>query len=251
MPLLSAKKKLSQHFLRNKSDAEKIASYVSGHGNYQQLLEIGPGTGMLTEALLALPYRLHAVELDPRAVPILRKRFGERLTLWQEDVLNMQFEERVSDCFGLVGNLPYGISSSILFKLLAAREQVPEAVILLQEEVARRLAAKPGSRQYGLLSVLLQTYYNVKYCLFLPQSAFSPPPKVQSGLLQLQRLPPQVLSCRHVDLVRITKKAFGQRRKMLRNALAAWGEKIPEIYAEKRAEQLSVDDFIHLTTAIC
>ena len=246
-----AKKKFSQHFLCDKAAAIRIVSTLSGHEGYVEVLEIGPGLGALTEWLLKTPYSIHAVEIDPQAVEQLLARFGDSLSLLQMDVLRLdirtQFRGR---SVALIGNLPYSISSSVCFLLLEARRQVPEAVFLLQEEVARRLVARPGSRSYGLLSVLLQAYYELRYCFSLPPSAFSPRPKVHSGLLQLRRHSETSLSCRHTAFVQVVKQAFSQRRKMLRNALSQLPIDIPKPLSAARAEQLSVAEFAQIAALL-
>ena len=248
MLAFSPNKKLSQHFLHDKAAAARIVGTLEGH-DYTELLEIGPGTGALTEHLLHLPHKLHAVEVDPRAVAYLRERFGSCLHVYEKDVTKMDLKEVFSGHFGIIGNLPYSVSSLILFKLLDLRAQVSEAILLLQKEMAQRLAAPPGSKQYGLLSVLLQAYYKVKYCFTLPPAVFSPRPKVHSGLLRMERLPEVSFSCPHEQLVEVVKLAFRQRRKKLSNALSRLG-KVPEPFANLRAEQLSVADFVTLTADI-
>lgn len=244
MSFLHAQRKFSQHFLQDTAAAQRIVSHLSGYGGYKEVLEIGPGLGALTAPLLATSYRIHAVEIDPRAVEQLQKRFGERLQLYSGDILKMDFGKYVQGPLAVVGNLPYAISSAIFFKLLEARDQVPEALFLVQEEVAQRLSTGPGSRRYGLLSVLLQAYYQIKYCLGLAPAAFSPRPKVDSGLLRLQRRSERALGCSHEAFVHVVKLAFAQRRKMLRNTLAPLGVKVPAPYADQRAEALSVADFV-------
>ena len=246
MAFFKAKRKFSQHFLKNRQEAKRILSHLGCHGNYEAVLEIGPGLGILTRELLGSAYHVHAVEIDPRAVEYLREHFPKGLQLWEGDILKMNCSEKLPKPCAWVGNLPYAISAPIMFKLLEARDEVPEALFLLQKEVVDRIVSAPGSKSYGLLSVLLQAYYRVESLYSLAPEAFEPSPKVHSSLLRLRRLPFRSLSCRHEDLVSLTKMAFSKRRKMLRNTLADSGIDLPARYASLRAEQLSVADFVYL-----
>ena len=247
--MFRAKKRFSQNFLKNPSTAKRIVSVLSGYDNYTQLLEIGPGTGSLTTFLVPLEYNVCVVEIDPEALQYLRNRFTKQSVSYiEQNVLNMSFRQDLSRSFGLISSLPYHIASPILFKILDNYKQIPEAVLLLQEEMAQRIASSPKSKTYGLLSVLVQAYYEVKYCFKVPATDFSPRPKVDSGLLHLLRRKKNLIDqASEENFRKIVKMAFGQRRKILKNALSGLNRSLPAKYAYARAEQLSVKDFICLT----
>ena len=219
------------------------------HEKYTQLLEIGPGTGALTEFLVPLKYHLHVVEVDQEALQYLRKRWTQKhISYIEQSILEMSLTDYFSEPFGVISNLPYHITSPILFKILDNYDKIPEAVLLVQEEVARRIASSPNSKVYGLLSVLAQAYYKVQYCFRLPATDFFPKPRVDSGLLHLLRHKKSLIEQKDEGNFRkIVKMAFGQRRKMLKNALSVLKKPLPLAYAQARAEQLSAKDFIELT----
>jgi 16S rRNA (adenine1518-N6/adenine1519-N6)-dimethyltransferase len=247
---VKAKKRFGQHFLANEEIAENIAfSAKAPSGN---VLEIGPGKGVLTKYLRKRDLQLKVVELDNDMIPILKATF-KGLNIIHSDVLKLE----VADIFGaspfsIIGNFPYNISTQILFQLLDWRDQVPELVGMFQKEVAKRVVSPPGSKVYGVTSVLIRAYYHGEYLFSVGNENFLPPPKVQSGVIRLTRKANYQLPCDDRTFKRIVKLTFGQRRKMLRNTLKA--ELPPEILADdfyrKRPEELSVEDFIEITTTI-
>lgn len=249
MAEIRAKKQLGQHFLRDLSAAERMAHALK-LDEAQHILEVGPGTGVLTQFLIERPATLHAIELDRESIPVLHAKFPHiSARLHHADLLKWREPEPLaSEPFALAGNFPYNISSQIVFWMLARRERIPEMAGMFQKEVAQRLAAGPGSKIYGVTSVLTQAYYDVAYLFTLDEDAFDPPPKVKSGVIHLTRKPdpPEIP---YKDLATVVKTAFGQRRKTLRNALKSLTFSQPnalEDVAQKRAEQLSVADFVHL-----
>lgn len=249
---VSAKKHLGQHFLRDENIAKKIAAAIQPEGNYATVLEIGPGMGVLTKHLLQREeFTTWVVEVDRESVAYLEEHYPElkpRIIAW--DFLKLDLSERFSEPFAVIGNFPYNISSQILFRILEFRDLVPEAAGMFQKEVAERVAAKPGSKTYGILSVLVQAWYDIKYLFTVSEHVFSPPPKVKSGVIRLKRNATDRLACDEKFFIEVVKAGFNQRRKTLRNALRAF-EIIPgnedHIFFTKRAEQLSVEDFVQLT----
>lgn len=243
-----AKKALGQHFLRDTQVCERIAGLVTGYGGTARLLEIGPGMGVLTQLLLRGPLEVHAVELDRESVAYLKQHFPALTpNLYEADFLKMPLPQVP---FALVGNFPYNISSQIFFRVLEARDRIPEVVCMLQKEVAQRIASPPGSRDYGILSVLLQAWYDIRYHFTVPPGAFDPPPKVHSGVIRLQRNATASLACDEKLFFQVVKTAFNQRRKTLRNALKPLGVVFEHALLEKRAEQLGTAEFVSLTQAI-
>ena len=250
--MVKAKKHLGQHFLTDLSIAERIVNQLQLHRGYTRLVEIGAGTGVLTDFLVkAEAYTTHIIEIDTESVNYLQKHYPElapRIT--EGDFLNtnlgVMFEQQP---IGIIGNFPYNISSQIFFKVLDHRKQVQEVVCMLQKEVAERIAANPGSKTYGILSVLLQAYYDIEYQFTVPPEVFEPPPKVHSGVITLIRNEVEKLDCDEKLFKRIVKQGFNNRRKTLRNALKSI--QLPEHLRshelmDKRAEQLSVSDFVLL-----
>lgn len=245
-----AKKHLGQHFLRDLHAARRIADLLSGHGGYRKVLEIGPGTGVLTQFLLEnKSIELHAVEVDRESVQYLNIHFPELTPrLRSADFLRMNLAEFSAEPFAVVGNFPYNISSQIFFKILEDVNRVPEVVCMLQKEVAQRLAAPPGNKDYGILSVLLQAWYDIEYAFTVPPGAFDPPPKVQSGVIRLKRNAVTNLGCDPVKFKQVVKTAFNQRRKTLRNALKPLNANLPDHpLLDLRAERLGVGEFVELT----
>ncbi len=241
------KKKLGQHFLVEESYADRIvAALPAGVG---QVLEIGPGMGVLTERLIERPeLDLKAIELDDESVAYLQARWPERDLVIEGDALKMDWLALRGESFALIGNYPYNISSPLFFRMLELREHISVCVCMVQKEVADRIAAPPGSKTYGLLSPLCQAYFEVENLLSVPPSAFLPPPKVQSAVLRFTRkeTAPDI----DFDLFkRVVKTAFGQRRKTLRNALKPLTSAAPagtEVFLDRRAEQLSWQEFVQL-----
>ncbi len=241
-----AKKHLGQHFLKDESIAARIADSLSPSA--KQVLEVGPGTGVLTKYLLKKNFeKFVAVEIDRESAAFLRTNYlqlGEGLI--EADLLKMDFASLFSGQFSVIGNFPYNISSQILFRVLENHDQVNEAVGMFQKEVAVRIAAPPGKKDYGILSVLLQAWYDIEYLFTVEPTVFIPPPKVQSAVIRLQRNNTTDLGCSEKMLLQVVKTAFNQRRKTLHNALKPLGIYDGE-FAGKRAEQLSVEQFVRLT----
>lgn len=248
---VKAKKHLGQHFLRDESVAKNIVNALTWE-NYNQVLEIGPGMGVLTQYLYQEKKNISAVEIDTESVEYLEKNYPG-LKIYNEDFLRMDFKRHFGDeqiC--ILGNFPYNISSQIVFKMIEERIQVPEMVGMFQKEVAERICAKEGSKVYGILSVLSQAYYQAEYLFTVDEHVFSPPPKVKSGVIRLNR----VKTTLEVDeklFFNLVKTAFNQRRKTLRNALKSLNisqHHIDENLLNLRAEQLSVQQFVELTGKI-
>lgn len=260
---VSAKKHLGQHFLTDPSVAARIADTLPAEGP-ARVLEIGPGTGVLTEFLLQRPVDLIAVELDPESVRYLQEVFplaiaGKNLPYRSFQVLQADFLRLDLDPlfdgkpFAITGNFPYNISTQIVFRLLEFRHRVPVFSGMFQKEVAQRICAGPGSKTYGILSVLTQAYYQAEYCFTVPPDVFDPPPKVDSGVLRLTRRDEAPPDWDEKALFTVVKTAFNQRRKTLRNSLKSL--RISDNLAEdaifdRRPEQLSVPEFIALTKRI-
>lgn len=244
-----AKKSLGQHFLRDLEAAKKIADLMSRHGDYNRVLEIGPGMGVLTQYLLEhTEYQTDVVELDRESVDYLNIHYPQlKGRIHSADFLHLNLANFFNgEKFGIVGNFPYNISSQILFKVLDYKDLVPEVAGMFQKEVAVRIASKPGNKDYGILSVLLQAFYDIEYCFSLGPEVFSPPPKVNSGVIRLKRNNVTDLGVSESLFKSVVKMGFNQRRKTLRNALKAL--QLPDNpFMSKRAEQLSVADFLELT----
>lgn len=249
--LVKAKKHLGQHFLTDENIARNIAEALSLHG-YENVLEIGPGMGVLTKYLLQKPVETYVVEIDSESVAYLNEHYpqlGSRIL--QEDFLKYDVTKVFGNKpFAVIGNFPYNISSQILFKTLEIKEQVPEFAGMFQKEVAERICEGPGSKTYGILSVLVQAFYQAEYLFTVPEHVFSPPPKVKSGVLRLTRKNDFTLPCNEKLFFKVVKTAFNQRRKTIRNSLKTLG--LPENLKEgtifgQRPEQLSVPDFIWIT----
>ena len=242
------KKHLGQHFLADRNIAGKIAGSLHFTG---RVLEIGPGKGMLTTFLYErYKEELSVVEIDGESVEYLKSQNvlpAERII--EGDFLQMTEEKLPIGEFALIGNLPYNISSPVFFRMLELRSRIPEAVFMIQKEVAERICAPHGSKTYGILSVLLQTFYKTEYLFTVGEKVFIPPPKVKSGVLRLVRKENVTLGCDEKLYFRVIKTAFNQRRKTLSNSLkpVAGDKKLPEKYAGLRAEQLPFSDFIELT----
>jgi 16S rRNA (adenine1518-N6/adenine1519-N6)-dimethyltransferase len=248
------KKHLGQHFLLDMSVCERIAEAITGVGETKKIIEVGPGTGALTQFLMKLPYETSVVEVDDESVAYLNAYYPAlRGRIYEEDFLRMDLKERFGDNFCVVGNFPYNISSQILFKVLDEWECVPELVGMFQKEVAERVASGPGSRDYGILSVLLQVHYEIKYLFTVEPEVFNPPPKVKSGVLRMQRRPAPLVTSQQKEFKQVVKLAFNQRRKTIRNSVKSLLQ--PGITSEndlfnKRPEQLSVEQFIELTSIL-
>jgi 16S rRNA (adenine1518-N6/adenine1519-N6)-dimethyltransferase len=255
MSLVRAKKHLGQHFLTDKNVATKIVDSLRPADRYTQVLEVGPGMGILSDILLERKdYELHLIDIDTESYEFLQKKYPDLGTrLINADFLHMDFGAFFKAPFAIIGNFPYNISSQILFKILDNRQQVVEVVGMFQKEVAERCAAKAGSKEYGILSVFLQAYYKVEYLFTVKAGVFNPPPKVLSAVIRLTRNETPQLDCDEKLFWQIVKAGFNQRRKTLRNALSSLinKEKMGEdATLDLRAERLTVDDFVGLTQRI-
>jgi 16S rRNA (adenine1518-N6/adenine1519-N6)-dimethyltransferase len=254
MTIVKAKKKLGQHFLKDKNIADKIVDSLQ-QSQIRDVLEIGPGMGVLTQFLLQKEnYRTTVVEIDPESVEYLKLHYPMlEGRIIQGDFLKLNLKEYFRDHFAVIGNFPYHISSQIFFQILEYKDQVPEIVCMLQKEVAERLSAGPGSKTYGILSVILQTYYQIEYLFTVSEQVFIPPPKVKSAVIRLSRNGREKPDCNELLFFRIIKASFNQRRKTLRNSLKAFlvneDVKNQDLFS-KRPEQLSVSDFECLTRLI-
>lgn len=246
------KKHLGQHFLKDIGIAEKVALLFSQSHKEFPVMEIGPGMGVLTDFLLANFKDVTAVEIDTESVAYLKNHHTQKgLKLIEGDFLNKRNDHLFFDREVLiVGNFPYNISSQIVFRVLEYPEKVPAFGGMFQKEVAERLVAKHGSKTYGILSVLLNAYYDTKYEFTIEPGVFNPPPKVKSGVISCVRKANFDLPCSKSLFFDVVKTAFNQRRKTLRNALHKFNLQESDEFAKLRAEQLSVQDFIQLTQFI-
>lgn len=249
-----AKKALGQHFLTDQHIAKTIVASLTD-SPVRDVLEIGPGMGVLTQYLLQREdIDLKLVELDEESVDYLLTHFpGMQGKLYLADYLKLDIHKLFPAQYRVIGNFPYNISSQIFFKILDDKDLVPEVVCMIQKEVADRIAEKPGTKTYGILSVLLQAWYDIDYIISVGSGAFAPPPKVQSAVIRLRRNSRTELGCDEKFFKTVVKTAFNQRRKTLRNALKPilpeGFDSSAEIF-DLRAEKLSVEDFVALTTLI-
>ena len=254
MRTVSAKKKLGQHFLNDLNIAQKIAGLIQ-YQNCNNILEIGPGMGVLTQFLLTDQKNLKLVEIDKESVTYLNHKYPQM----QKNILNKDFLKmdlsKIFDgqAFGIIGNFPYNISSQIVFKALEYRQYLPFFCGMFQKEVAQRICENPGTKAYGILSVLCQTYYHTQYHFNVSPNVFSPPPKVDSGVLSLKRKEDLIIDFDEELLFKIVKTGFQQRRKTLRNSLKSLN--IPKLIIEDsifelRPEKLSAAQFIELTKKV-
>ena len=254
MDKVRAKKYLGQHFLTDLHIAEQTAMAVTGHRNVKTVLEIGPGMGVLTDFLMTQPWDLHLIEIDKESIAYLAKKYPVlREKTLHADFLKVNLRDLTIHPCAIVGNFPYNISSQIFFKVLENKTQVMEVVGMLQKEVADRLAAKKGNITYGILSVLLQAFYDVELLFDVPPHVFDPPPKVNSAVIRVRRNDVEHLSCDEKLFFRVVKQAFSTRRKTLRNALKPMGlseELREDPVLDLRAEQLGVEEFVSLTNKI-
>lgn len=246
---------MGQHFLKDKNIALRIVDSLVLSKGMNHVVEIGPGTGVLTQYLLTNPdIDLKVVEIDRESVTYLGEHYPTlKDRIISGDFLEMEIENEFPANLMIIGNFPYNISSQIFFKILDHRNQVSQVVCMIQKEVADRIAEKEGSKTYGILSVLLQTFYDIEYLFKVPPGVFFPPPKVMSAVIRLVRNKRDKLDCNEVLYRKVVKQAFQTRRKTLRNALKSLNLDT-SIYKldimDKRAEQLSVEQFIFLTKEI-
>jgi 16S rRNA (adenine1518-N6/adenine1519-N6)-dimethyltransferase len=252
---VTAKKHLGQHFLIDKNICKKIANELSSEPKYKKALEIGPGMGALTEFLLQKEnVELSVMEIDSESIDYLKEHFKQlENRIFENDFLKVDLEKIMgTESFALVGNFPYNISTQILFKALEYRNQIPEVVGMFQKEVAERVAEQPGTKKYGIISVLLQAFYDIRYCFTVNENVFNPPPKVKSGVIALTRNSRVNLGCNEKLFFQVVKMAFNQRRKTLRNSLKPLlnGVDVTGDFFQLRPERLSVEEFISLTKLI-
>jgi len=250
MSKVRAKKHLGQHFLTDLEIAQNIAHSLDTN-LHSTILEVGPGMGVLTKYLLPLNSELFVVEIDKESVRYLINHYPKLENhIIEGDFLKLPIEQIFQTKIGLIGNFPYNISSQILFKALDHKNTITEIVGMFQKEVAERVASPPGKKAYGIISVLLQCYYDIEYLFTVNEDVFDPPPKVKSAVIRLRRNNRENLTCDEKKFIRTVKTAFSMRRKTLRNALKSLNL-VDEIKAKKfldlRAEQLSVEDFFELT----
>ncbi|MEJ6980658.1 16S rRNA (adenine(1518)-N(6)/adenine(1519)-N(6))-dimethyltransferase RsmA [Pedobacter sp. P351] len=255
MSSVRAKKHLGQHFLTDKNIAAKIVESLNPEGKYNQVLEVGPGMGILSDFLLQKKeYETFLIDLDSESVEFLKRKYPQLGTrLINGDFLALDFKEVFPGKLGIIGNFPYNISSQIIFKILDNRDLIPEMVGMFQKEVAERFSAKPGTKAYGILTVLINAYYKVEYLFTVKAGVFNPPPKVLSAVIRLSRNKVETLDCDEKLFWKVVKAGFNQRRKTLRNALSSLINKekmTDEPMLDLRAERLSVDDFVALTNRI-
>jgi len=244
------KKHLGQHFLKDENIAQKIVAALKERNGL--IVEVGPGTGVLTKYLLEAGIEeFAALDVDSESIHYLKENFPEHENQFLlEDFLHYQVE---SEKYSVIGNFPYNISSQLFFKFWDDRDKVNEVVCMIQKEVAERICEKEGSKTYGILSVLLQAFFDIEYLFTVPPHVFKPPPKVESSVIRLKRNQVQKLDCNEDHFKRVVKAGFGKRRKTLRNALKDIN--LPEALTDlevlnQRAEQLSVAQFISLTSKI-
>lgn len=252
MSEVRAKKALGQHFLCDQNITRKICSSLSGT-LAADTLEVGCGMGVLTQYLLQRDDIVtYGAEIDTESVEYLHVHFPEFTPrLMEGDFLQMDLHSVFASKLNIIGNFPYNISSQIFFKIIENRDIVPECVGMIQKEVAQRIAEKAGSKTYGILSVLLQAWYDIEYLFTVNENVFNPPPKVKSAVIRLKRNSTEHLECDETLFIKVVKAAFGQRRKMIRNSLkAVFGDfkGNEHRFFSQRAEQLTVKDFEELTT---
>ena len=254
MEKVKAKKHLGQHFLKDESIAQKIADTLNLEG-YDEVLEIGPGMGVLTKYLLDKPVNTYVIEIDTESVVYLDENFPKlKGRIISKDFLKYNINEVFDGKqFAIIGNFPYNISTQIVFKALEYRHQIPEFAGMFQKEVAERICEKKGSKAYGILSVLAQAFYEAEYLFTVDENVFIPPPKVKSGVLRLRRKENFTLPCSEKLFFTIVKTAFQQRRKTLRNSLKTLNlsDNLREdTIFDLRPEQLSVEQFVSITQKI-
>jgi 16S rRNA (adenine1518-N6/adenine1519-N6)-dimethyltransferase len=254
MEKVKAKKHLGQHFLKDESIAQRIANTLNLDG-YDEVLEIGPGMGVLTKYLLDKPVNTYVIEIDSESVVYLDENFPKlKDRIISKDFLKYNINEVFDGKqFAIIGNFPYNISTQIVFKALEYRNQIPEFAGMFQKEVAERICEKKGSKAYGILSVLVQAFYEAEYLFTVDEKVFIPPPKVKSGVLRLRRKENYSLPCSEKLFFSVVKTAFQQRRKTLRNSLKTLNlsDNLREdAIFDLRPEQLSVEQFVSITQKI-
>lgn len=253
MSVVRAKKALGQHFLKDQNIARKIVESLQAQ-NIGKVIEIGPGMGVLTRFLMERKeFTTIPVEIDHESVEYLTAAYPQlKELLVQGDFLELDLRTITTDKFSIIGNFPYNISSQIFFKVIDYRSQVEEVVCMVQKEVAQRIACKPGTKEYGILSVLLQAYYDIDYLFTVHENVFAPPPKVKSGVIRLIRNKTLELNCDEKMFFKVVKASFNQRRKVISNSLKILSPNLDKEHPllGKRPEQLSVSDFVNLTNLV-
>ncbi len=250
MQPVRAKKHLGQHFLCDENIAKKIVNAVIEKDKITPLIEIGPGTGVLTKYLINDLEHFFALDIDRESIEYLKKQYPAK----QEKIILADFlkSDLISLCgekFNVIGNFPYNISSQIMFKALEYRNNANIIVGMFQKEVAQRIAEKPGTKTYGILSVLLQAFFNIEYLFTVHENVFSPQPKVKSAVLRFERNAVKQLDCNEELFFKVVKTTFNQRRKQIRNSIKPlyFSAEVTHPLFEKRPEQLSVGQFVELT----
>ena len=253
MPAVRPKKQLGQHFLNDKRIATKIVESLTAEKS-DFILEIGPGMGVLTVELVSkFGNKFYAAEVDRESVEYLNQTIPTlNPNLILGDFLDLNLSEKFKGNLAIIGNFPYNISSQIFFKVLENHNTVNEVVCMLQKEVAQRISEKPGTKTYGILSVLLQAYYDIKYLFTVNEGVFTPPPKVKSAVIRLVRNSTLKLDCNEELFVKVVKAGFNQRRKTLRNSIrsAFPNVELSPKFADKRPERLNVEEFVELTNEV-
>jgi len=249
---VKAKKHLGQHFLKDEDIAKRIVDSVLQNNNLP-LLEIGPGTGVLTKHLIDRK-DFYAIDVDRESIEFLKKNYpAYESKIISGDFLRIDVNQLFASKFSIIGNFPYNISTQIMFAVLDNKDKVETVVGMFQKEVAERIAIKPGTKAYGILSVLLQAFYDIEYLFTVEPGSFTPPPKVRSAVIRLKRNKTEKLDCDEKLFKSIVKMAFNQRRKMIRNSLKSLVKDealFSHPYFTNRPERLSVADFVELTKMI-
>jgi 16S rRNA (adenine1518-N6/adenine1519-N6)-dimethyltransferase len=252
MTYVKAKKNLGQHFLKDLNIARKIVTSIKAEG-VCQVLEVGPGMGVLTQYMLEnSTYTTHVVEIDNESIVYLQQHYPElKDRIIAGDFLTLDLSGLFKEPFAIIGNFPYNISSQIFFRVLEYRDHIPEVVGMVQKEVAMRIAEPPGTKTYGILSVLLQAFYHIEYLFTVSEHVFAPPPKVKSAVIRLTRNNVTSLGCNEKLFFTVVKTGFNQRRKTLHNSLKPLTkDPVLSPLMQKRPEQLSVGEFVELTNLI-
>lgn len=253
MGQVRAKKSLGQHFLKDLNIAKKIVDSLDGE-QINKVLEIGPGMGVLTQYLLPNKnFETHVVEIDTDSVAYLKENYPELDgRIIGEDFLKYDLSKLFNEPFSVIGNFPYNISSQIFFRVLDYRDQIPEVVCMIQKEVAERMSANPSCKAYGILSVLMQAFYDIDYLFTVGEKVFDPPPRVKSAVIRMRRNTTSDLKCSEPLFFRVVKTGFNQRRKTLRNSLKSLlgDKKLEDDIMGQRPEQLTVQEFVELTNKI-
>lgn len=247
---VKAKKHLGQHFLCDENIAKKIVDALLSKDKETAVLEIGPGTGVLTKYLINEIPDFFALDIDQESIDYLKELYPDKKDkIHYCDFLEADLKQFVPGKFNVIGNFPYNISSQIMFKILEHRNDAKFVVGMFQKEVAQRIAEKPGTKTYGILSVLLQAFYKIDYLFTVHENVFSPPPKVKSAVIRLERNATEKLDCNEELFFKVVKATFNQRRKQIRNSIkpVLSNRELSHPLFEKRPEQLSVGQFVELT----